>query len=113
MQIDDLSQNGALVVAPTGRIDSTTAAAVEEHLLRVFNAGHRRIVIDLSGVDYISSAGLRVLLGLAKRMREIKGGLVLCGMNDAVHQVFGLAGFLPLFAIDESREAAVTRALGT
>ena len=113
MQIDDLSQNGAVVVVPRGRLDSTTSPAVEEHLLRTVNAGNRRIVIDFAGVDYISSAGLRVMLGLAKRMRELKGSLVLCGMNDAVHQVFGLAGFLPLFAIDESREAAVSRALAS
>ena len=109
MQIDDLDQNGALIVAPKGRIDSTTAAALDEHLLGVFASGNRRIVIDFSGVDYISSAGLRVMLAMVKRMRESQGTLALCGMGDAVRQVFALAGFLPLFAIDESRESAVTR----
>lgn len=113
MQIDDVTQNGTLVVTPTGRIDSTTSATLDEHFLRVVSGGNRRIVVDFSSVDYISSAGLRVLLGLAKRMREAKGALVLCGMNDPVRQVFGLAGFLPLFAIDDSREAAVARALAS
>lgn len=113
MHIDDLNQNGAVIVAPKGRIDSTTAAALDEHLLGIFSSGNRRVVIDFVGVEYISSAGLRAMLAMAKRMRESKGSLALCGMGDSVHQVFALAGFLPLFAIDDSRDAAVTRVLGT
>lgn len=113
MHVENLTQDGALIVAPKGRVDSTTSSALEQHLLDVFSAGNRRIVIDFSGVEYISSAGLRVMLALAKRMRDGKGRLALCGMGDAVRQVFALAGFVPLFAIDESRDAAVSRVIGS
>jgi anti-anti-sigma factor len=113
VEIEDLERNGVAIVAPKGRIDSTTSAAFDEHLLGVVSAGSRRIVVDFAAVDYISSAGLRVMLALAKRMRENKSSLVLCGMGEAVHQVFALAGFLPLFAIDGSRDAALIRALGS
>ena len=59
-----------------------------------------RLVVDFSGVEYISSAGLRVMLILAKRVREQRGALALCGLGDSVRHVFDLAGFLPLFAVE-------------
>ena len=71
------------------------------------------MVLDFSGVDYISSAGLRVMLVLARRMRDANGQLSLCAMNDAVRQVFQLAGFLPLFTVQDSRAAAVQQLAGS
>ena len=73
MQINETRQAGAVVVAPVGRIDSTTSPALDAHLLGLAKAGEQRVVIDFSGVDYISSAGLRVMLTLAKRTKEAKG----------------------------------------
>jgi anti-anti-sigma factor len=107
MQIADSRADGVVAVAPAGRIDTTTAPALEQHLLGLLTGGERRIVVDFSGVDYISSAGLRVMLVLARRVRDANGHLGLCGMGDAVRQVFQLAGFLPLFIVRDSREAAV------
>jgi anti-anti-sigma factor len=101
--------DGIDVVVPVGRIDSTTSDALDSHLQRLVSAGTPRVVIDFAGVEYISSAGLRVLLSLAKRTRETKGGLALAALNGSVRLVFELAGFLPLFAIEPSREQAVRR----
>ena len=110
MQISQEQMDGVVVVAPRGRIDSTTSAALDAHLAGLSKATQPRIVIDFAGVDYISSAGLRVLLTLAKRVRDARGGLALCSLGDTVRQVFELAGFLPLFAIEGSREGAVRSA---
>ena len=112
MTINDVRDRGVVVVAPEGRIDSSTSDKLEEHLAKLYAAGERRVVIDFAGVEYISSAGLRVMLALAKRMKDAKGAVALCGMTDPVRTVFSLAGFLPLFAVDGSREAAVTRVVG-
>ena len=112
MQIHEDRQNGVVVVAPAGRVDSTSSAALEQHLLGLVHAGERRIVVDFAGVDYISSAGLRVMLALAKKTREMHGALALSALGDSVREVFGLAGFLPLFAIEASRDAAVARVAG-
>lgn len=109
MHIKEDRLNDVAIVAPSGRIDSTTSAALERHLLALVGGGHRRVVIDFTGVEYISSAGLRVMLTLAKRTKENRGALALCAMGEAVREVFGLAGFLPLFAVESSREAAVAR----
>jgi anti-anti-sigma factor len=107
MQIADARVDGIVAVAPAGRIDTSTAPVLEAHLLRLLAAGERRIVVDFSEVDYISSAGLRVMLVLARRVQDANGQLGLCAMGDAVRQVFQLAGFLPLFVVRESRAAAV------
>lgn len=113
MQITETREGGALVAAPVGRIDSTTSAALEQHLLGLLAAGEQRLVVDFDGVDYISSAGLRVMLTLAKRLRDMKGGLALCGMGESVRQVFELAGFLPLFVIGESRAEAMHKIMAS
>lgn len=112
MQIAETRENGAVVVAPSGRVDSTTSDQLERHLSALVTSGVRRIVVDFSRVEYISSAGLRVMLVLAKRMKDAKGAVALCAMGDPVRQVFELAGFLPLFAVDGSRDAAIRRVGG-
>ena len=109
MEIQQDRVGSVLVVAPSGRVDSTTTETLERALAAAFDAGERRLVVDFGGVSYISSLGLRALLVAAKRMRERQGTLVLCGLGDAVRQVFDLAGFLPLFTVDATRSSAVAR----
>ncbi|MEI6669161.1 MAG: STAS domain-containing protein [Acidobacteriota bacterium] len=109
MDISETRHGAVLVVAPVGRVDSTTSDGLDQALTRVVDAGDQRLVVDLAGVSYISSAGLRVLLVVAKRLKTRRGTLVLCALGDAVRQVFDLAGFLPLFQIEPTRELAVAR----
>ena len=111
MTINEAHEAGVVVVSPQGRIDSTTSAILERHLQGVAAAGQTRVVVDFTGVDYISSAGLRVLLALAKRGRDQKGRVALFGMNDSVRQVFELAGFVALFTIAPTRAEALHSAL--
>lgn len=111
MNINEAHEAGVVVVSPQGRIDSTTSAILERHLQGLAAAGRTRVVVDFSGVDYISSAGLRVLLALAKRGRDLKGRVALFGLNDSVRQVFELAGFVALFTITATRAEAVHSAM--
>ena len=106
MEIAEQHQDGVTVIAPAGRIDSTTSDAFERALGRAMDAGDRRLVVDFGAVEYISSAGLRVLLVAGKR---VGAGLVLCALTDPVRQVLDLAGFLPLFTIETSRDSAISR----
>jgi anti-anti-sigma factor len=108
MEIAEARERGAVIVAPTGRIDSTTSDRLERHLTQLLGAGERRIVVDFARVEYISSAGLRVMLALAKRMKDARGAVALCAMGEPVRQVFDLAGFLPLFAVDGSARRSIT-----
>ncbi len=106
MQIHETRLASAVIVAPVGRIDSTTSPALDAHLQGLAKGGDTRVVVDFSGVEYISSAGLRVMLSLAKRTKEVRGRLALSGLGDSVRQVFSLAGFLPLFSVEATAEAA-------
>jgi anti-anti-sigma factor len=109
MEIREERQGGAVVLAPRGRVDSASSGELEAALLRHLGAGRTRLAVDLGAVEYISSAGLRVLLMLVKKLQGSGGRLVLCAMPDSVRLVFELAGFVPLFEIEGSREAALAR----
>ena len=71
--------------------------------------GEHKWVLDMAGVEYISSAGLRVVLLLAKRLKQNSGHLVLCGLQPHVHEVFDISGFLAILDVADSRDAALGR----
>jgi stage II sporulation protein AA (anti-sigma F factor antagonist) len=112
MRIDEERVERALVVAPVGRLDSVSSGELERKIVERIDSGDRRLVLDLAGIAYVSSAGLRVLLMAAKRLKEPPAALVLCGLGPAVRSVLELAGFVPLFAIEPSRPAALARLAG-
>jgi len=113
MQIGEDKVGEALVIAPAGRVDSVSSAELERVVVARLDGGERRLVLDLSGVEYISSAGLRVLLMAAKRLKAPPAALVLCGLGPSVRTVLELAGFLPLFTVEAGREQALARVGGT
>jgi len=104
------AHDGALIVTLNGRLDSNNARAVEEELMRRVE-GHDAVVLDFHALDYISSAGLRIILLLGKRMRARRGRLVLCRLPAPIRDVFEISGFLSIFSIFKDREAA-TAAVG-
>jgi anti-anti-sigma factor len=93
------TNDNVLVVAPRGRLDSAAAPAFEQRLLGHLDTGERGVVLDLTGLDYISSAGLRVLLVVAKRLRAGNRRFVVCALRSAVREVFELSGFTAIFEI--------------
>ncbi|MFJ1302022.1 anti-anti-sigma factor [Bordetella genomosp. 5] len=97
------------VVAPEGQINSANAAAVEADLLAHVEKGERKIALDMSRVDYISSAGLRVVLVLAKRLKQGAGTLVLCGLQPHVREVFDISGFLAILNVADTRADALAK----
>lgn len=107
MDILQETHGQVLLVAPSGRLDSETSGELELVLHDAGTAGRRHFVIDLSGVGYVSSAGLRVLLALAKRLDGGVGSLRLCGLSASVRQVFDIAGFTGMFSLYPNRHAAL------
>lgn len=94
------------VLVLSGRLDTDTSADLELVVQDLLQEGAKSFVVDLKGVGYVSSAGLRVLLMLGKSL-DGKGGLRLSGLNPTVKQVFDVAGFAQLFAIFPNRDAAL------
>jgi anti-anti-sigma factor len=112
LEIREEEIGGVIVVAPSGRIDAVTSNELERRLLALAATRELRLVVDMQAVEYVSSAGLRVLLRLARKVKEQSGRVVLCGLGPAVRQVFELAGFLPLFETEAERGLALARISG-
>ena len=113
MDLVESKHRDVSIVGVCGRVDASTAPTFEQKLLALIDAGTQRVVIDCTDLDYISSAGLRVLLVAAKRLKEPPAALVLCGVGPGVRTVLELAGFLPLFAVEAGREQALARVAGS
>jgi anti-sigma B factor antagonist len=81
-----------------GRVDSATAPQFSQALEKITNAGHYKIAIDMSGLDYMSSAGFRALLASQRVCKRYnRGELVLASVPDRIHEALELAGFTELF----------------
>lgn|SRR5690606_2712151 len=98
-----------LLVSAAGQINSANAAELETQLLQWVEEGEHKWVLDMSGVEYISSAGLRVVLLLAKRLKQQGGHVVLCSLQPHVLEVFDISGFLSILDVADSRDAALAR----
>jgi anti-anti-sigma factor len=102
--------NGVHVLGVAGRLSGSNAAEFEAALEDAARKAERRLVVDLSGSDYLSSRGLIVIETAAARCREAGGMLVLVGVTDPVRITLELAGLVPQISIQPSIEAA-SRAL--
>lgn len=111
LKITESNVDDAVVIELQGRLDTATSAdfdfAVEAHADKP-----SRVLIDLSGIAYVSSAGLRVFLMLAKKLQKVQGKLVLCGMSAGVREVFDIAGFSRILAIQPDRAAGLAALAG-
>lgn len=96
------------LVTVTGNVDSATAAELGNALEAVTKDGCHQIVLDMSGLKYMSSAGLRVLLSTQKECKKLgRGEVVLAAIPDMIRDAFDLAGLLPLFTIYDEVVSAV------
>ncbi|MBN1286594.1 MAG: STAS domain-containing protein [Anaerolineae bacterium] len=91
----------------SGRIDSTNATELGDALNESIDAGRNQIVLDLSGIEYMSSAGLREMVAALKRVRKGTGDLRIANPSDRVKEVLELAGLDTIFQIYETQVEAV------
>jgi anti-anti-sigma factor len=107
MQIERQSIGTVIVLSPKGRLDGTSCPAFEAEVLAALESSSGRLAVDLAGLDYISSAGLRVLLIAAKRSKASGGKVVLSGMRPEIREVFDISGFSAIFQILPGRDEAI------
>jgi anti-anti-sigma factor len=97
-----------ILVTLHGRIDSSKAPTVEAKLKEMIDAGHYRFVVDMSEVEFVSSAFLRVLISASKTVRRFnRGDIYLAALSARIKDVFDLAGLLPLFKLYDTQVDAV------
>jgi anti-sigma B factor antagonist len=106
MKLETSEDNGILTVRLEGSLDGKTAPEAREQLQR-FLAANSKLILDLSGVDYLSTAGLRLLLVLYRELTARKGKLALLGVSDDIRTVMLHTGFLSFFTLVQSEVEAV------
>lgn len=109
MKVTDETKNGVVVLSPEGRIDTGTSGDFEQALMSqtMGDDPAAQIVINFSGLDYINSTGMRVLLILSKRLSAASGKLVLCEMKEHILEVFVISGFNQILTITGTEEEAL------
>jgi anti-anti-sigma factor len=91
-----------------GRLDANHTKKAEDTFLALVKEGEKHFIFDLSPLEYISSAGLRVLLVAAKKTKALQGRLVLACLSEQVHEVFDMSGFSTIFTQCGTLEEAIT-----
>ena len=109
MDITETQEKQATILQLSGRLDANTAASADATIATVIGRSPT-VILDLAALDYVSSAGLRVLLKAAKQAQSAKQKLLLAALQPAVKQVFEISGFSTLFPIFANRSDALASA---
>jgi anti-sigma B factor antagonist len=108
MEINVKSMGQVTVVEIAGDIDSNTAPQAQERVLPLVQSGSK-ILLDMNGVEYMSSAGLRMLLSMYRQMSRQNGSMVLVGLREEIKDTMSVTGFLNFFTtrdtVDEGLQA--------
>ena len=107
MEITTTETGDVSVLDIQGHLDTNTSPEAETAINALIDAGTSKILIDFGALEYISSAGLRVLLATAKKLKAAGGDLKICGLNDTVQEVFDISGFSSILAVSANREEAL------
>jgi anti-sigma B factor antagonist len=107
MEIIEEKQDAISIFKLNGRLDSNTSQGFEKKIFDAISDGSKNMIVDFKDLDYISSAGLRVILKATKALNREEGKIMLCSMQDYVKEVFEIAGFDSFLPIVASMEEAL------
>ena len=108
MLVTKEEKNSALILRLEGRLDATTSIQLENVLNDAIGNKQTQLVIDFSGIEYLSSAGMRVLLSMTKRLKGMDGSFKLFAIHDDVMEIIRLAGFETILQIYPDEEKALS-----
>ena len=107
MEVKIHEKEGVSIVDLIGNLDTSTSPDAESKINDLLDTGASKLVINLEKTDYMSSSGLRVFLGAAKRMMASGGKVVLCSPNELVSEILQHSGFDTILDIKPSLEEAL------
>jgi anti-anti-sigma factor len=102
MEISESSVNDAVVLHLKGRLDGAAAPELERKLAEEIASGHDRLIFDCAGVEYASSAGLRVFLLAAKQLKTRGGRCGFAALAPSLREIFAVSGFLDILEVHET-----------
>jgi anti-anti-sigma factor len=107
MEITQKEENGIVSISIMGRLDADSSPEAEKVVKEALGGQINRVLFNLGALEYLSSAGLRVLLSAAKEMRRRDGKIVLCCLNEFVKEIFEVSGFQSLIPITDSVDSGI------
>lgn len=96
-----------IILRLDGRLDASSAQILERKITRLIDEHHVHLILDFSRIDYLSSAGLRVLLSATKQLKSKKGNVILFSVSDDVAEIIKMAGFDKILHICSSEKEAL------
>ncbi len=107
MQIAVTESDDVRILAFEGNLDTNTSPDAEREINGLIEAGTQKLLINFEKLDYISSAGLRILLATAKKLKPGGGDLKICCLNQTVQEVFDISGFSTILSVTTTEEEAL------
>jgi len=107
MEIQTAKEKNTVVVSVKGKIDAVTTPEFEKALSNLIAQGENFLLLNFSGLEYISSTGLRSILAAAKQLKAKEGKILFSGLRGPVKDVFNISGFGTIFKIFETQEDAL------
>lgn len=112
MEVIVTEQDGIAIVELAGCMDATTTPEFDNATRALLETGKQRLLIDMSRLEYISSAGLRGILGLVKALKACAGKLAFCSLQPMTAEVFRISGFNAMLTVRDSRQEALAALAG-
>lgn len=112
MDITSQRRDGTLIVSAEGRVDGANARKFQKAVENVITDGDSAVILDMEGLSYISSAGLRSILLIAKGLQKRSSKFGVCSLQDPIREVFRIVGFDKIVSIYDSQGEAVAGLTG-
>ncbi len=107
MEISTSESGDVRILSFQGNLDTNTAPDAESEINGLIDGGAQKLLVNFEKLDYISSAGLRILLATAKKLKASSGDLKICCLNQTVQEVFDISGFSTILSVASSEEEAL------
>ena len=107
MDINHLKEGEITIVTVNGRLDANTAPVADKTIKKILKSDCLRMIFDFSTMDYLSSGGLKVILGATKELRRKDGQIVLCSLSKFIKEIFEVSGINSLIPITDTVESGI------
>ena len=107
MELTHVKKGENIIITIKGRLDAVTAPVADNAIKKIMEEDCRRVLFNLDDLEYLSSSGLRVILGVAKEIKRNESKLVLCSLNQFVKEIFEVSGFESLIPIEDTVESGI------
>jgi anti-anti-sigma factor len=107
MEVQVEEKGEVVIFRIEGRLDAASSPQLEKKITAIIDSGYFKLILNFNNVEYLSSAGMRLMLSVSKKLKNLEGKIVACGLNDEVMEVIKMAGFNHVIEIYSTEEEAI------